>query len=289
MPAGDVTRREVQIPATDGFPLSATITSSNAGVCDWVVINGAFAVASRFYASFAGAVAEAGCIALTYDYRGIGGSRPATLRRFSATLGDWATQDMAGVVNWVHRTQAPRHVFMVGHSLGGILPGLMGNADLVDAMVTVGSENTYWRYRKGAARSMAYSWATRPFATVFGYLPWSRFSSAEDVPAGAALQMAVSMRRPGGILDDPTLPVQRYADFQAPVLAYSISDDTEATRPSVDALMSVYPHVERRHIDPADAGLDRLGHFGYFKRPARGLWPEAISWLQNPEAHPPNP
>ena len=288
MPTANETRTEFQIPATDGWPLHAAVTAPEVGGEDWVIVNAAFAVASGFYTSFAQAVAHTGCAALTYDYRGIGGSRPPSLRGFNATLGDWATQDMAGVVNWVHRTQAPRHVFMVGHSLGGILPGLMNNADLVDAMVTVGSENTYWRYRKGAARSIAYSWATRPFATVFGYLPWSRFSSAEDVPAGAALQMAVSMRRPGGILDDPTLPVQRYADFQAPVLAYSISDDTEATRPSVDALMSVYPHVERRHIDPADAGLDRLGHFGYFKRPARGLWPEAISWLQNPEAHPQN-
>ncbi len=55
MPANDVTRSEVRIPATDGFPLSATITSSGAGAGDWVIINGAFAVASRFYASFAGA------------------------------------------------------------------------------------------------------------------------------------------------------------------------------------------------------------------------------------------
>ena len=45
-------------------------------------------------------------------------------------------------------------MFLVGHSLGGILPGLMECGDLVDAMVTVASENVYWRYRHGRTRAL---------------------------------------------------------------------------------------------------------------------------------------
>ena len=76
------------------------------------------------------------------------------------------------------------------------------------------------------------------------------------------------------------LPTQRYATFQAPVLAYSIDDDPEATRESVDAMMAAYPNVERRHLAPADIGLDQVGHFGYFKSSAQPFWGEAISWLK---------
>lgn len=39
------------------------------------------------------------------------------------------------------------------------------------------------------------------------------------------------------------------------MLGYSIDDDREATQSSVDAMMAAYPHAERRHLIPADAGL----------------------------------
>jgi predicted alpha/beta hydrolase len=282
----EVTVARVRVPAVDGYELAATVVKPDCGADDWVIVSGAFAVAARFYSRYATALAEAGFGVVTYDYRGIGGSRPPSLRRFPATMADWAVLDMAGVTTWVHATQAPRRLFLVGHSLGGILAGLMDCGDLVDAMVTVGSENVYWRYRYGRTKAVALGrvWATPPFVAVLGYLPWSWFSSAEDLPAGAVRQMAAAVRTPGGLLDDPTLPTERYAAFRAPVLAYSVDDDPEATRASVDSMMAAYPNVERRHLTPADAGLDQVGHFGYFKASAQPLWDEAIFWLtQQPQ------
>jgi predicted alpha/beta hydrolase len=271
-----------RVPAVDGYALAATVTQPEHGARDWVIVSGAFAVAARFYSRYATALAEAGFAAVTYDYRGIGASRPAALRGFPATIADWAVLDMAGVTTWVHSTHAPRRLFMVGHSLGGILPGLMDCPDLVDAMVTVGSENVYWRYRRGRTKAVALSrvWLTPPITSVIGYVPWSRFARAEDLPAGAARQMTAAMRSPGGFLDDATLPTERYATFRAPVLGYSIDDDPEATTDSVDAMMAAYPNAERRHLTPADVGLDQIGHFGYFKSFAQPLWGEAISWLK---------
>lgn len=278
----EATVAQIRVPAVDGYALAATVLQPERGARDWVIVSGAMAVAARFYARYATALAEAGFGAVTYDYRGIGGSRPASLRGFPATMTDWAVLDMAGVTTWVHATHTPRRLFLVGHSLGGILPGLMDCGDLVDAMVTVASENVYWRYRHGRTRAVYLSrgWLTPLITGTIGYVPWSRFSRAEDMPGAAARQMAAAMRTPGGMLDDPTMPTQRYASFRAPVLGYSIDDDPEATRPSVDAMMSAYPNVERRHLTPADAGLDQIGHFGYFKSSAQPLWAEAISWLK---------
>ena len=278
----EATVAQIRVPAVDGYSLAATVVQPQRGARDWVIVGSAMAVAARFYARYATALAAAGFGAVTFDYRGIGGSRPASLRGFPATMTDWAVLDMAGVTTWVQATQTPRRLFLVGHSLGGILPGLMDCGDLVDAMVTVASENVYWRYRHGRTKAVALGrvWATPPFVAVLGYLPWSWFSRAEDLPAGAVRQMAAAMRAPGGFLDDPTLPTSRYANFRAPVLAYSVDDDPEATSKSVDSMMAAYPNVERRHLTPADAGLDQIGHFGYFKSSAQPLWAEAITWLQ---------
>lgn len=273
--------QKLEIPGCDGYPLAATVVAPGAGTSDWVIVGPAIGVAARFYAPFAAALARCGIAAVTFDYRGIGASRPARLRGFDASMGDWAALDMAGVTTWVHHSHQPRRLFLVGHSLGGILAGLMDCSGLVDAMITVASENVYWRYRSGLTRlnRLGLVLLNRPVTAVCGYAPWSRVSSAEDLPAAVARQMSAWIRSPGGILDDPTLPTERYATFGAPVLAYSIDDDPEGTRRSVDLMMSAYPNVERRHIHPADAGLDHLGHFGYFRPSARPLWTQAVTWL----------
>ncbi len=177
---------------------------------------------------------------------------------------------------------------MFGHSSGGILAGLAGVGDLVDAMVTVGSENTYWRF--DPPRMKAAQWTrtllTTPIAMMFGYVPWSRFSDAQDVPAGAARQLAAAIRRPRGVLGDPDVPADRYAAFTAPVLAYSIDDDEWVSESSVDDLAAAYPNSARRHVHHEQAGVTSVSHFGYFRPPrARALWDDPLH-LAEPPARP---
>jgi predicted alpha/beta hydrolase len=121
-----------------------------------------------------------------------------------------------------------------------------------------------------------------PFLShLFGYLPWSRIIGGEDVPKGVALEWARWCRTPGYLLGDETLPLQRYGDFSAPVLAYSIEDDDWGTYQAVNAMMSAYPNVERRHLVPADYGREFVGHFGFFRQGSNDLWRESIDWLDD--------
>jgi predicted alpha/beta hydrolase len=94
---GPVEVARVRVPAVDGYELAATVIRPEHGADDWVIVSGAFAVAARFYSRYATALAAAGFGAVAYDYRGIGASRPASLRGFPATMTDWAVLDMAGV------------------------------------------------------------------------------------------------------------------------------------------------------------------------------------------------
>ena len=63
------------------------------------------------------------------------------------------------------------------------------------------------------------------------------------------------------------------------MLAYSFGDDAWGTPASVDAMMSAYPNVERRHVERGDMGLDRIGHVGFFRPESRPLWADMIAWL----------
>ena len=274
----------IVIPARDGFALTGTLYQPAINPTNTVVIiNAATAVSQRFYKPFSTFMAEQGYMAVTYDYRGIGASKPATLRGFNATAKDWVLLDMAGVIDWSQTTIQPRRLFHIGHSFGGQAAGLLPNSNRIDAMVTLSAQSGYWRMQGGIQKlSVAFHmYFTMPiFSFLFGYVPWSMFGSAEDLPKGVAQQWAKWCRQPAYLLDDDTLPLSRFQQFHAPVLAYSFEDDDWGTRRSVDAMMRAYPNLSRRHVNPASVGLKSIGHFGYFRAQSEKLWQETVQWLE---------
>ena len=274
--------RAVSIPARDGYLLAGTLFRQREGAPRVVVINPAVAVPGRFYRHFAAGLAESGSTALTWDYRGIGASKPQRLRGFTASARDWVLHDMAGVVDWVSVKLNPDRLFLVGHSLGGQVAGLLDNSSSIHGMATMSAQSGHWRFQ-GAEQKLVvllHTHLTLPvLSRVFGYMPWGLLGSGEDLPKNAALEWARWCRHPSYLLGDETLPLERYREFKAPVLAYSFGDDKWGTPRSVDAMMQSYPNVERRHVEPADAGLSGIGHVGFFKPAASHLWNDTIEWF----------
>jgi len=247
-----------------------------------VVVNSAMATQRRFYRHFAAALAAAGHTVITWDYRGIGDSAPKSLKGFQATMRDWVLKDMAGVVDWAHSEFNPTHLFLAGHSAGGQLAGMLDKPEGIAGMITYSAQSGNWRLQGGRQEwaVLFHTYLSLPVLShLFGYLPWSRFMGGEDVPKGVALEWARWCRNPGYLLGDETLPLERYGNFSAPVLAYSIEDDDWGTYKAVNAMMSAYPNVERRHLVPADYGRDFVGHFGFFREGSNDLWRESIDWL----------
>lgn len=268
---------DLQIPARDGFELAASQFGDGD---DIILISSATAVPRQFYRNFATDLADAGFCVFTYDYRGIGGSRPKSLKGFGATVTDWALNDMAGMMDWV-RARNPKRIQMVGHSMGGQVAGLLDNADAVHGMVTFSSQSGYWRLQGAEQKAVVafHVHVTLPLlSSVYGYVPWSKFG-AEDLPGGVAKQWSRWCRDPKYLMSDSTLPLHRFASFSAPVLAFSIDDDKWGTRTAVDAMMKNYPNLERRHLVPREHDLKSLGHMGYFRKSARPLWDEVARWL----------
>ena len=117
----------VRIEALDGLPLGATHfpAARPGGVA--LIINGAMAVPQSYYA-FARTASAAGFDTVTYDYRGIGRSRPPrheqSLRGMAARARDWMQLDFEGVHRWARRELECPRVVVVGHSFGGNAFGL---------------------------------------------------------------------------------------------------------------------------------------------------------------------
>jgi predicted alpha/beta hydrolase len=277
---------DLLIPATDGFRLSATEfadtgstpSGSNQGV---VLIVPAIGVKRRAYQPLASYLALRGFTVLTWDWRGIGGSRPRRLRGFPASLTLWATCDLPGVIEWAAQSHPGQRLYAIGHSFGGQAVGLAPNARRLGGLVTVAAPSGYWGHYPHPARWMLLGlWqvAMPGLTRLCGYFPAKRLRLSEDLPAGVALQWAKWCRSPDYLGD-----YRGHRRFARPLLAFCFTDDGYAPPRSVQALHREYAaaRLTSRVIAPKDLGVDRIGHFGFF---AEGrtpqLWVELVDWLE---------
>jgi predicted alpha/beta hydrolase len=274
--------RDVVVPALDGRPLAGTLFESP-GSRRVTLVAGATGVKRGYYARFAAFLASQGSTTLTFDYRGIGGSRDGHPAESSAAMHEWGELDIAGAAAWAESALDVPRVSVVTHSVGGQLLGLVDRPERIERVVMIGSQSgEVWLWPSLARwRMAALMYGMIPGVTrAVGYLPGA-LGIGEDLPPGVALEWARWCRTPGYLVADGGDERRRaYARLGADVLAFGFDDDPYAPPAAVDALVAFYPNanVTRRQVSRAEA---RVGHFGFFReRFASSLWREAAAFLQ---------
>ncbi len=132
--------------AADGYELAVTRFEARAPAFATLVLAGAMGVRQDFYAPLAQFLAENGVHVLTFDYRGMGWSRPATLRGFDADVSTWVERDLGAMLREAKGRAPDLPLCLLGHSLGGQILGVApGNGDVRGA-VTVTAGSGYYRF-----------------------------------------------------------------------------------------------------------------------------------------------
>ncbi len=291
----DVFSDDITIPATDGFALGATLfLPRSARKRHAVLINSATAVPRAFYRGFASYLSRQGCAVLTYDYRGIGGSRlksatdttrPGSLRGFETSMTDWAATDVTGAVNWMRERYQNLPLLYVGHSFGGQALGLLPNNAEISRALLVSAQAAYWKLMPAPERYRVYLFMNLigvPTARLLGYLP-GRLMLGQDLPKGVFLEWTRWVMSKRYLLDDPNLTaLTNFANYRAPLRALSFTDDSWAPRPAVELLCSGFTATtpDIVSVAPADADVKKIGHMGFFRSEHREtLWLAAADWL----------
>lgn len=275
----------------DDFALGASFFKPKGIALGTVIIHGATATPSRYYRRFAEFLAHHGIRVLTYDYRGIGLSRPGALRGFRARMSDWAFLDAAAAHALVAEQFPAEPVATIGHSFGGQLIGLLDAANDVRGSVLVASQLGYYGHWDAFDRwKLNFIWrAVVPTLTAsFGYLP-GQAGLGEDLPRGVAEEWAAWCSNPEYLIAHYPDARERFARFDKPLLFYSFDDDEIAPRRAVAALIDKLSGAQLDHhsISPKAFGGKTIGHFGFFRpRFERSLWLETVRFLSNIFAEP---
>ena len=283
----------MKFPALDGYELGGVHFASGHEIEPTiaVIIAGGGGIPARRYRHFAAFLASSGIPVLTFDYRGVGMSRPKRLRGFKASAEDWSELDCGGAIAWTRRQYPSAELAVVAHSISSLIVGGAKNIGECSRMVFIAAHTGYFGdYSKHYRIPMAVLWhVVMPLLTrLFGYFPARKLGLGEDIPAGMAMQWAARRTpdfRPEATAPDPSRAramLARFRDIKMPVFALSFSDDAFATEKGTRRLLAVYPGltVQYECVKPAQMGLANIGHFGFFRRDAKTmLWPMVLSYL----------
>lgn len=274
---------DLNLVAADGYVLSASRFRAAGALQGRLVVAGATAVPQGFYRRFAQFASARGFEVLTFDYRGIGRSRPPRLRGFRMDLLDWARLDLAAAVQAMAGEGVP--LYVVGHSFGGHAFGLLPNHEQVAGCYVFGTGAGWHGYMPlGERLRVLAMWRiVLPLLTWYkGYCPWKMLGLGEDLPRDVFRQWRHWCQFPHYFFDDPAMTgiAQVYAQVRTPIVAANALDDLWALPPSRDAFMQGYRSapVLRKDIDPRDVG-GKMGHMGYFRAQAEPCWQEMLGWF----------
>jgi predicted alpha/beta hydrolase len=287
-------RTDLTLQAADGRALAASFFAA-AAPRGAVLLAGATGVPRRFYATYAGFLAEGGLSVLTLDYRGIAESRRGPVRGDAATMQQWGALDLdAGLEALLARAPGLR-VGVVGHSAGGWLLGFASRAPRVEALLTVASQVGYWGAWPMPSRLLLWAFwhcILPSSVALWGYLPAFVLGGSDPLPAGVARDWARWGRRRTFLRDHARQAgANGYEILEAPLRAYAIEGDLYAPPEAVRRFLDLYPRVRSSELvllpaaplpDPAGAAppAPKPGHFTVFRPTYRAaLWEPQREWL----------
>jgi predicted alpha/beta hydrolase len=248
-----------------------------------VIIVPAMGVRQDYYALLAKWLASKGYLVASFDFNGIGHSRRAGLRGVKSDIIDWAENDCGAVLDALAARLPGKPLFWIGHSLGGQILSLVPSHERITKAVTIATGSGYWLENSAGLRWRAWFlwYVVAPLATaIMGYFPGEKLNMVGDLPAGVMRQWRRWCLNPEYAVgvEGPEMRA-RYAAVRVPIASLSFTDDEFMSAKNTASIHGFYTNASKtmKRIAPADIGVRRIGHFGFFREQFREtLWEKVL-------------
>jgi predicted alpha/beta hydrolase len=270
--------KSIDLLTEDNYTLSAHLFEPQNSNQKFLLINSATGVKQQIYFSFAQFFSEQGFTVLTYDYRGIGLSKPKKMKDFDASMRIWGTNDYKALTHYIKTNYQDYHKFCLGHSLGALILGMNEDSIMFEEFIFVGTQNAFVGNLKFRTKIEAYLGfgIAQPLSTkILGYFPGNWFGLGESLPAGSAFDwrtLILNKKSTNKLLE-------KVEDFSKKlnqkVFVIRAEDDAWLTEKGVRSLLEdTYPNMKPtyRLIKTSESEKNEIGHINFFRSYNKKLW-----------------
>lgn len=243
-----------------------------------LLINSATGVKQQVYFSFAQFFAEQGFTVLTYDYRGIGLSKPEKMKGFQSSMRIWGSRDYKALTQFIIKNFPDHQKFCLGHSVGALILGMNKDSEIFNEFLFVGTQNAFvgnlkWRTKIEAV--LGFGIVQPLFTELFGYFPAHWFGLGESLPKNCAYDwrtLILNRKSTNTLL----LKTDDYSkDLNRKVFVIQAEDDAWLTEKGVKSLLNdTYSNLKPtfRLIKTSESEKGEIGHVNFFRSYNRNLW-----------------
>ncbi|WP_294283341.1 alpha/beta fold hydrolase [uncultured Chryseobacterium sp.] len=268
----------LKLITADRFPITAHLFLPEKSNGRLLLINSATGVKQQLYFSFANYFAQKGFTVITYDYRGIGLSKPVRMKGFKASMRVWGSVDYKALTDYIKIHFGDYKKYVLGHSVGALILGMNKDSNIFDEFVFVGTQNAFignLKFRTKIEALLGFG-IVQPLTTgLLGYFPAQWFRLGESLPKNCASdwRTLILNRKSTNRLLEKT---DNYAkDLNRRVLVIRAEDDGWLTEKGVESLLSdTYPNLRPvyRFIKTSESEQGEIGHVNFFRSYNKNLW-----------------
>ncbi|MCT4322938.1 alpha/beta hydrolase family protein [Elizabethkingia anophelis] len=278
--------KEVILKTRDGVNIIAHLFQPDKSNGKLVLINSATGVKQQVYFAIAQYFAENSFTVITYDYRGIGLSKPLDMRNFNSDAVLWGKEDFGIITAYIKENFSDYQKYCLGHSVGALILGMNADSEIFEKFIFVGTQNAYVGNLKWKTRIEAYLGfgLVQPLITrLFGYFPAQWFGLGESLPKGNAFdwrKLILNKKSTNKLLER----TESFAEsLNHKVFVIRAEDDVWLTEKGVKSLLNdTYPNMKPtyRLIKVSESEKGEIGHINFFRSYNRKLWKIILNEMQ---------
>lgn len=243
-----------------------------------LLINSATGVKQQVYFSFANYFAEQGFTVITYDYRGIGLSKPQNIRGFQSSMRIWGSKDYKTLTEYITQNFPEYRKYCLGHSVGALILGMNEDSRMFEEFVFVGTQNAFVGNLRTKTKIEAYLGfgIVQPLTTsLLGYFPAHWFGLGESLPKNCAYDwrtLILNKKSTNRLLEK----IDDYSkNLTQNVFVVRAEDDAWLTEKGVLSLLNdTYPNLKPtyRLVRTSESDKKEIGHVNFFRSYNHKLW-----------------
>jgi len=270
--------KEIKLTAPDHFSITAHLFMPGTSNGRLLLINSATGVKQHMYFAFARYFSEKGFTVITYDYRGIGLSKPARMKGFKASMRIWGSVDYKVLTDYIKTHFNDYKKYCLGHSVGALILGMNEDSAIFDELVFVGTQNAFIGNLKFGTKIEALLGfgIAQPLVTgLMGYFPANWFGLGESLPKNCAFDwrtLILNRKSTNRLLEKTD---DHSKDLIQNVLVIRAEDDAWLTEKGVKSLLNeTYPNLRPayRLIKTSESEQQKIGHVDFFRSYNKKLW-----------------